>query len=63
MTKEEALANMRALLANAERNLNTALRAYEGGGVVVEYDSDYYEGQVEAYDWAVKVLEELTDAT
>ena len=54
---------LRQALARAEEDLEKALSVYDRGGPIVEYDSDYFEGQVLAYQYAVHVLEGADNAT
>lgn len=43
------------MLERAREDYAEAMKVYDSGGLVVEYDTDYYEGQVEAFEQALEV--------
>ena len=49
------LLHLERMLERAREDYAEAMKVYDSGGLVVEYDTDYYEGQVLALEHAVEV--------
>ena len=49
------LLHLERMLEKARVDYEAAMKVYDSGGVIVEYDTDYYEGQVLAFEQALEV--------
>ena len=52
------LLHLERMLERAREDYAEAMKVYDSGGLVVEYDTDYYEGQVLALEHAVEVAKQ-----